>query len=206
MSIQQKDLQKVRLAYKNMIDRCYNPKNASFKHYGGRGISVCNEWLNNRNAFEIWAFSSGHAKGLSLDRIDNEKGYSPDNCRWVGMREQLLNQRRNRIIEFDGVAQPLSLWAEKLGVSPDTLSKRLSRMQVDAALKPGKLREWKHGTRHGYETGCRCDFCKSAHAARQREARARRAKKSEIQTEKSNAHDIQGYTALVEKRLKGEVL
>lgn len=167
-------MQKLRLAHKNMLDRCYNPKNASFANYGARGISVCDEWRNSRDAFITWALGAGHADGLSLDRIDNDVGYCPENCRWVSLREQLLNQRRNRIIEHKGMSMPLSLWAETLGMSADALQKRLSRMPVDRALHHGPLREWKHGTRHGYETGCRCDPCKAAHAERHRLMRAKR--------------------------------
>ena len=174
------NLKKIHLAHKNMLDRCYNPKNASYRHYGDRGITVCDEWKNDREAFVQWAISAGHADDLSLDRIDNNKGYSPENCRWASMREQLLNQRRNRIIEHDGKALPLSVWAEQLGISPDTLHKRLDAHGVPAerALQPGKLHPWRHGTRQGYEVHkCKCDECRAANNARHREARAKRKAK-----------------------------
>lgn len=73
--------------------RCYDDKCKDYKHYGGRGITVCDEWLNGFQAFYDWAMSHGYADNLSIDRIDNEKGYSPDNCRWVTASEQNKNRR-----------------------------------------------------------------------------------------------------------------
>ena len=75
--------------YNSMLYRC----NSSHKNYGGRGISVCDEWAASYSAFKVWALSGGYKDGLTIDRRDNEQGYSPDNCRWVGMRTQSGNQR-----------------------------------------------------------------------------------------------------------------
>lgn len=169
------DLRKIHLAYKNMRSRCYDPKNASYKHYGARGIAVCEEWLNSRDSFVSWAISTGHDMGLSLDRIDNELGYSPDNCRWVDSRTQLLNQRRARLVTHGGATKNLSVWAEELGVETTVLYRRLFvyNMSVEKALSAASLRQWRHGTRQGYEYHkCRCEACRSAHAQRHRTVRA----------------------------------
>ncbi len=76
--------------------RCTNPKNDSYYNYGERGIKMCNEWENDFSAFYDWAMKHGYNDSLSLDRIDNEKGYSPDNCRFVTAKEQCRNRRNNR--------------------------------------------------------------------------------------------------------------
>ena len=155
-------------AWRSMHVRCRDLDNP---HYGGRGISVCPEW----SSYDVFFKDMGECPvGHSLDRTDNNAGYAPDNCRWVTLREQLNNQRRNRRITYAGKTQTLAQWAEELGIRLDTLSKRLSRMSVEDAMRPGTIRPpWRHGTRHGYETGCRCNDCRSAHNERMQKHRAR---------------------------------
>ena len=77
----------------NMKSRCYNPNVHDYENYGARGITVCDEWKNNPNAFIFWGLCNGWKDGLQIDRIDNNKGYSPDNCRFVAIQENLKNKR-----------------------------------------------------------------------------------------------------------------
>lgn len=81
--------------YNGMIQRCYNPNQSHYKHYGGRGISVCEEWRNNRSAFIQWANENGFKRELQIDRIDNDGNYCPENCRWITKKEQEKNTRRS---------------------------------------------------------------------------------------------------------------
>lgn len=79
-----------------MMDRCHNPKAINYHRYGGRGIRVCAQWLDNPAAFYKWALANGYADHLQLDRRENDLGYSPSNCRWVTHKEQQNNRRNNR--------------------------------------------------------------------------------------------------------------
>lgn len=78
----------------SMKTRCTNPNSKTFKYYGGRGISVCTEWLHDFTAFRDWALANGYRDDLTLDRIDTDGNYGPTNCRWATWHEQRMNQRR----------------------------------------------------------------------------------------------------------------
>lgn len=117
----------------SMRQRCNNHKNKNFNHYGGRGILICNDW-SEFSKFESWAKNNGYKEGLTLDRIDNNGNYSPENCRWVPMSVQCLNTRYNRVIEFDGKSQTLHEWALDLGIKDCSLNKRLKKWPHEMAL------------------------------------------------------------------------
>lgn len=109
----------------NVKTRCNNPRNRAYPQYGGRGIRLCEEWESFQN-FQNWAIKSGYADGLTLDRIDVNGNYSPENCRWADMKTQQNNRRNNHVIEFNGVRKTLSEWSEATGLSSSTLRTRLS--------------------------------------------------------------------------------
>lgn len=109
-----------------MIARCHNPNNASYYNYGARGITVCDEWRTDRTKFVEWAHSNGYQKGLSIERIDNNKGYSPENCKWVNRTTQQNNTRRNRWITVDGETHTIAQWSKIRGFNRGIISKRLN--------------------------------------------------------------------------------
>ena len=116
----------------HMKDRCYNPNFKEYKHYGGRGITVCDEWQTPHSwkggrAFKKWALENGYADNLTLDRIDVNKGYSPENCSWVSMKEQQNNKRNNRVITYKGKTQTIAQWSEETGLPFKTIQNRLNR-------------------------------------------------------------------------------
>jgi len=117
----------------NMIQRCGNPNNKDFHHYGGRGITVCTHWWMFAN-FREWAIANGFGKGLKIDRIDNDGDYCPDNCRWSTQAEQLRNSRRTRNITFNGRTQCLADWAKEIGIDPRTLSYRIQKWGIEQAI------------------------------------------------------------------------
>ena len=87
---------RLRGVWSNMKQRCYNPNTRQYKNYGGRGITVCDEWRDNYPCFREWALKNGYRQGLTIDRINNDEGYSPENCRWATYKEQERNRRGNR--------------------------------------------------------------------------------------------------------------
>lgn len=106
-----------------MKNRCYREIDKNYKHYGARGIAVCDRWLH---SFENFLEDMGEPEaGLSLDRIDNSKGYSPENCRWADWFTQAQNRRGNRVLEFNGGKQTISYWSRLYGIRHDTLIQRL---------------------------------------------------------------------------------
>lgn len=113
--------------YQNVKQRCYNKNNTNYQDYGGRGITICDEWLKDFMTFYNWAMSNGYNDNLTIDRIDNNKGYSPDNCRWVTRKQQVLNRRNNLYITYQGKTLTVSQWAEVLNIRYNTLVTRNRR-------------------------------------------------------------------------------
>lgn len=139
-----------------MKQRCENKNADAYGDYGARGISVCKEWAEDYSAFRDWALQNGFdpkAKSheCTIDRIDNNKGYGPTNCRFVGMSVQANNTRRTHRIAFNGENKTLSEWALSTGISVQTLRYRLNagwnieRMLTEPVIL-GKNQSWNGGT------------------------------------------------------------
>lgn len=109
----------------NMKARCYNPKRRDYKNYGAKGIQVCDDWKNNFVNFKDWALNSGYTDGLTIDRIQNDKGYFPHNCRWVTMKQQQRNTTRNHFVTYNGQTKCIAEWESELNMNHGTLATRL---------------------------------------------------------------------------------
>ena len=113
-----------------MKARCFNPRESHFTDYGGRGITVCAEWLS-FEGFRDWALANGYADNLTIDRIDVNGNYEPNNCRWATTVEQANNTRRNHKITFNGKTQNIKQWADELGINYYTLHSRITKSKWD---------------------------------------------------------------------------
>lgn len=135
-----KQVKKERLyaIWSSMKKRCYNSNSQYFHDYGGRGITICVEWLDKENGsknFIEWAKSNGYKENLEIDRIDNDKGYSPDNCRWATEKEQANNKRNNHYITYNGERHTKKEWAEIKGLTYSALTHRIDRgWDIEKAL------------------------------------------------------------------------
>jgi hypothetical protein len=125
-------------SWRHMHDRCLNANDQDYSNYGGRGISICQRWLD---GFENFLADMGPRPSPkhSLDRIDNDGPYSPENCRWATQCEQMRNTRRTRLLTHDGLTLPLTDWAVRLGIHKASLRERLMRgWPIDLALSTPK--------------------------------------------------------------------
>ena len=113
-------------SYRGMKSRCYRTKDPSYKYYGGRGIKACDEWLNIEN-FEKWVNKHPYFEGATLDRIDTDGDYAPDNCRWATMFEQDKNRRNSVLIEWNGETHNITEWSKITGINKSTLNNRYHR-------------------------------------------------------------------------------
>lgn len=213
-------------AWRNMRNRCLNPNNVGYHHYGAKGIKVCDRWVNDYDAFFD---DMGECKdNLTLDRIDNSGNYEPSNCRWATMKEQQNNRRDNVNITYNGKTQSVCCWADELSIKRTTLCRRLfvAKMPIEKAFtellrkdRPKKktkstrilkkdthgtfsyyklhkcscyeclkakeavhaesykkqleriaskkiTKDFNHGTRYGYDMGCRCASCTAQNTLR----------------------------------------
>lgn len=125
-----------------MVFRCSNPKDKRFHDYGGRGITVCERWLSLENFINDMG---DRPEGTSIERIDNNLGYSPENCKWATRTEQQRNKRTNVLISFNGETKCITQWATEIGISATSLRNRLKKQwplakALSAIKKPGQKR------------------------------------------------------------------
>ena len=116
--------------YSAMIQRCTNPNDQRYSDYGGRGVGICDEWLNSNISFFNWAIENGWCKGLNIDRKDNDKGYSPENCRIIDVKTNQRNKRNNRLITYKNETKSLAEWCDILGLPYARINTRLNREKL----------------------------------------------------------------------------
>lgn len=127
-----------------MKSRCYNITSDRYNDYGGRGIIVCDEWKNDFQEFYNWAMDNGYQDELTIDRIDVNGNYGPDNCRWISMKEQSRNKRNNRLYTINGETYCLIDWCERLNLNYNSMIARLNRgWPIEKALFT-PVREYNH--------------------------------------------------------------
>lgn len=124
----------IRRKYISVRQRCHNPNSSGYHKYGAKGIKMHQEWLENYESFKKWAYDSGFKAGLTIDRIDNSKGYSPENCRWATIQEQANNKTNNVLIEYKGDSMTLKQWCDHLNLNYKRIFARYQR-----GIRPPKL-------------------------------------------------------------------
>lgn len=111
------------IKWKGMRRRCFTKTDSAYPRYGGKGITICDEWME-FSVFFDWCLSNGWKPGLTIDRIDNDKGYSPDNCRFATGTEQVRNRKKTVYLEYEGEKKPLTEWCEMFGLNKKTVYNR----------------------------------------------------------------------------------
>jgi len=119
--------------WNRMKQRCLNPNTTDSKLYHDRGITVCKEWFNYK-IFHDWAISNGYTEGLTIERIDNDGNYCPDNCEWITNKKQARNKRSNHLIAYAGKRKTLAEWSEILKIDSSLLRYRLKAWTVEKAF------------------------------------------------------------------------
>ena len=113
--------------WKSIKQRCFNPNNSSYKNYGGRGITMCDEWKNDFTSFLNWSINNGYSIGLTIDRVNNDWNYCPNNCRWVDRRIQANNTRCNKLITINNKTDTLANWIRFYKISYSSYYKRIKK-------------------------------------------------------------------------------
>lgn len=123
------------IIFRSMKQRCYDKNAANYATYGGRGIRICEEWIEDKQAFFDWANQNGYSDSLSIDRIDVNGDYSPSNCRWATTKEQSNNRRDNVYITYEGLSLTVAEWSVRTNIPYQTIYSRLrSGWSIEDAL------------------------------------------------------------------------
>jgi hypothetical protein len=124
--------------WQDMKNRCYNPHRKKYRIYGARGITVCDAWKNDFMCFYNWAKSNGYADNLTLDRIDVNGNYCPENCRWATVKEQCNNTRRNHKITLNGITKNLVEWLKDFNMRSSSYHYRVHKGLTDNQIFLGE--------------------------------------------------------------------
>lgn len=144
--------------YNSILDRCYNPNNKEYKNYGGRGIKMCDEWRDDFTKFYAWAIETHWEPNLTIERIDVNGNYSPDNCTWLTIQQQQSNKTTRHELTARGETHSIKEWADILDMSQDVIERRLNQLgwsDEEALFTPlniGTRRKKKSGLSKGIKT------------------------------------------------------
>lgn len=122
--------------WKGMKSRCFNENRKCYKDYGGRGITVCDEWKDDFEVFYDWAMANGYSDDLTIDRKDSDGNYDPSNCRWADTLTQANNKGRNVFLEYNGETHTIAEWSRITGINAATIYNRVKKLNwtVEKAL------------------------------------------------------------------------
>lgn len=142
--------------WKSMKARCFTTTSKAYIRYGGRGITVCDEWLDNFQSFYDWAMSNGYSNILTLDRINNDGNYEPSNCRWVSRTIQMNNTSRNVFVTLNGETKTFHDWIRELNLTKQAIIDRVYKCgwsMEEALTRPIRRRRRPNGSYHEVSNG-----------------------------------------------------
>lgn len=140
VSLHNKSQTRIYRIWQRMKARCYNQNDKHYEYYGGRGITICDEWKDDFQCFYDWSMSNGYTDRLTIDRIDSNGDYTPSNCRWATRKQQANNTRQNRYLTYNGKTLTAKQWSEELGINYSTIQGRIRRgLNISEILSQEKL-------------------------------------------------------------------
>lgn len=134
-----------------MKDRCYNKKCHAYMDYGGRGVTVCDEWMGNFLSFYDWSIKNGYTDSLTLDRIDVNGNYEPSNCRWATWKTQQNNKRNSKYLRYKGITKTMSEWSRELKIPTSTINNRLLKGYSDEEALSKPVRKQNRGKVYSFK-------------------------------------------------------
>ena len=126
---------RLNMIFKNMQDRCLNPNCKDYRWYGAKGIGIYQQWLDAPKSFEEWALNNGYADGLTIDRIESDKDYCPDNCRWITLEENSRRAGKVNWITVNGETLTGKQWAEKLGIGINIINTAIRKNGLELTIE-----------------------------------------------------------------------
>lgn len=127
--------ERLRRIFRDMINRYYNPKNKAYRWYGAKGIKLCQEWINNPKSFEEWSIANGYEDNLTIDRIEEEKDYCPDNCRWITIQDNAKYKSTTALLIVGNMVYTGREWADVLSLGTNTINTMLRNYPKEQVIE-----------------------------------------------------------------------